>query len=109
MGKPPPRHDWFLVAWCKSLGKRQSDLVADLGWNAAKASLFWSGKQRYHRDDVNEVSAYLGIQPFELLMHPDDANAIKRLRISARQIAAAELAIEADDPPITLRISHAGF
>lgn len=92
MVKPAPRYDWYLVQWCELFGKKQSDLVASLDWNVSKASLFWKGAQRYHRDDVNDVAEFLGIHPYELLMHPDEANAIKRLRVSARQIAAAEAA-----------------
>lgn len=97
MAKTPPRHDWYLVAWCEMHGKKQTDLVAELDWNPSKASLFWNGAQRYHRDDVNAVAEFLGIQPYELLMHPEEANAIKRLRISARQIAAASIARAPDE------------
>ena len=92
MVKTRPPHDWYFKDWCDQCGKKQADLVADLGWNISKASLFWNGKQRYHREDVNEIAAYLGVMPFELLLHPEEANAIKRLRVSARQIAAADLA-----------------
>ena len=99
MPKPPPSHDWYLVQWCEHMGKRQSDLVADLDWNGSKASLMWKGKQRYHRDDVNQVAAYLGIEPFELLMHPADANAIKQFRIAAGQIATVKLAAESEQMP----------
>jgi hypothetical protein len=90
MVKVPPRHDWHLVEWCKHFGKKQSDLVSALDWNPSKASLFWRGEQRYHRDDVNDVAAFLGLHPYELLLTPDEANAIKRLRASARQLAAVD-------------------
>ncbi len=98
MVKQKPRYDWYLVQWCELFGKKQTDLVAALDWNVSKASLFWNGAQRYHRDDVNDVAEFLGIHPYELLMHPDEANAIKRLRVSARQIAAAETAPATDAP-----------
>ena len=90
-----PTHDWYLIAWCESLGKKQKDLVDDLDWNPSKASLMFKGQQRYHRDDVNAVAAYLGIEPYELLMHPADANAIKRLRTTAQQITAVRLVADA--------------
>ena len=92
-----PTHDWYLIAWCESLGKKQKDLVDDLDWNPSKASLMFKGQQRYHRDDVNAVAAYLGIEPYELLMHPADANAIKRMRTAARQITAVRLVAEAPE------------
>lgn len=75
-----------------ALDKRQADIVADLEWNPAKISLMLRGKQQYNRDAVNELSAYLNLQPFELLMHPEDAMALRRMR-------AAALAIVADAEP----------
>jgi transcriptional regulator with XRE-family HTH domain len=75
-----PRHDWYLKEWLKASRKKQSDLVKDLEWNKAKASLLANGKQAYSRDDVNEVADYLNVRPFELLMHPDDAHAMRRLK-----------------------------
>ena len=82
-----PRHDWFLKEWLKAVGKRQADMVRDLDWNKAKVSLTASGKQAYDRDDVNEASAYLNIAPYELLMHPSDAMALRRLRQDVAKIA----------------------
>ncbi len=78
-----PSHDWHLAEWLASLRKKQADLVRDLDWNKAKVSLMVNRKQQYTRDDVNELAAYLNIQPFELLMHPDDAMAYRRLRHAA--------------------------
>ena len=75
-----PAHDWYLKEWLRTLHKKQADLVRDLEWNKARVSLMLSGKQQYTRDAINEVSAYLNIHPFELLMHPDDAMALRRLR-----------------------------
>lgn len=82
-----PRHDWFLREWLKAVGKKQADMARELEWNKAKVSLTASGKQPYDRDDVNEASAYLNIAPYELLMHPADAMALRRLRQDAARIA----------------------
>jgi hypothetical protein len=82
-----PRHDWFLKEWLRYYGKKQADMVRDLDWNKAKVSLTASGKQPYDRDDVNEASAYLNIFPYELLMHPADAMALRRLRQDVAKIA----------------------
>lgn len=88
-----PRHDWYLKQWLKTLGKKQADIVRDLDWNKARVSLTASGKQPYNRDDVNEVADYLNLRPYELLMHPDDAMSLRRLR--AEMI---RLAHETEDP-----------
>lgn len=82
-----PRHDWYLKEWLRSCGKRQADIVSDLEWNKARVSLMVSGKQQYTRDAVNELADWLHIRPHELLMHPDDANAIKRLRAEMIRLA----------------------
>jgi transcriptional regulator with XRE-family HTH domain len=89
-----PRWDIFLKEWLKALEKRQADVVRDLGWNKAKVSLIASGQQPYYRDDINELAEYLNLRPYELLMHPDDAFGIRRLR--AEMI---RLAHEAEETP----------
>lgn len=82
-----PRHDWYLKQWLKAVGKKQADMARELEWNKAKVSLTANGVQPYDRDDVNEASAYLNIEPYELLMHPADAMALRRLRLDAARIA----------------------
>ena len=82
-----PRHDWYLREWLKSLGKRQADISRDLEWNKARVSPMVRGEQQYTRDAVNEVSAYLNLRPYELLMHPDEAMRLRRLREDAIRIA----------------------
>ena len=47
-----------------------------------------TGKQRYNRDVLNDVAAAMHLRPYELLMHPDEAMAIRRVRESALKIAA---------------------
>lgn len=82
-----PRHDWYLKQWLDALNKKQSDIVRDLDWNKAKVSLTASGKQAYDRDDVNAIADYLHLRPYELLMHPDDAMALRRLRAEMIRLA----------------------
>ena len=81
-----PGFDWYLKEWLASLGKRQADIVRDLGWNKARVSLMLRGKQPYDRDSINELATYLNLRPHELLMHPDDAMALRRLRSLADQV-----------------------
>lgn len=85
MGRPG--YDWYLKEWLITLGKKQADVVRELDWNKAKVSLTISGKQQYTRDDVNEIADYLAIKPYELLMHPDDAMRLRRLKADAIKLA----------------------
>lgn len=82
-------HDWFLGDWLRSFCKKQADVVRDLGWNKSKISLMLRGIQPYTRAEVNEISAYLEISPHELLMHPSDAYAIRRLHADMLRIATS--------------------
>lgn len=82
-----PHHDWYLLQWLKTLGKKQADVARDLDINKAKVSLTAHGKQPYDRDDVNAIAEYLNLHPYELLMHPDDAMNMRQLRSTAERIA----------------------
>lgn len=72
------------------LGKRQAALVNELGWDKSKAHIVWHSKQPYRRDLVNEISTWLSIRPYELLMSPNEALALRRLRETAALIVADE-------------------
>ena len=91
----PPHHDWYFKQWLEHLHVKQADIVRHLDWNKSKASLMFNDKQRYHRDDVNQVASYLQIEPFELLIPPERAMALRQYRASAEQIVT--LAHDADD------------
>lgn len=91
-----PRHDWFLKAWMAALKIRQSDIMKATGYPKATMSDLSTGKQRYNRDVINHIAAAMHIRPYELLMHPDEAMAIRRVRESAARIAAEATAPESD-------------
>lgn len=80
--------DWFLVDWMRSLKVSQATLGRETGWSKATVNDIYHGKTSYYRQIVNEAARALHIQPHELLMHPDEAMAIRRMRESALQIAA---------------------
>ena len=80
--------DWFLPEWMATLNVKAARIVDETGWGKATVSDIVNGKTSYYRKIVNELARVLRIQPFELLMHPDDAFAMRRLRDSAIQIAA---------------------
>lgn len=80
--------DWHLAAWMDTLHVSQADLCRATDFPKAKMSELVNGKSRYNRDVVNTLAKALKISPHELLMHPDDAMALRRLRESAIRIAA---------------------
>lgn len=82
-----PMHDWYLKEWLTALGKRQADIVRDLDWNKSRVSLMMRGDQQYTRDAINDLAAYLNLKPHELLMHPQDAMALRRMQATAIEIA----------------------
>jgi hypothetical protein len=81
-----PQHDWYLADWLRHLGKKPADIVNDLDWNKARESLMRRGEQPYTRDAINEIAAYLHLEPFELLLPPERAMALRQYRASAEQI-----------------------
>lgn len=87
---PPGRFepDWYLKDWLRTLGMTQADLVRATGWSKATANDIYHGKTRYYRQIVNEVANALGIPAFELFLPPAEAMAMRRIRESARAIAA---------------------
>lgn len=89
------RHDWYLKEWLASAGISQADLDRLTEWGKRKTSELVSGKQRYNREVVNEAAGILHVAPYELLMHPDDAMAIRQMRGAAQKFIS--IAHDADD------------
>lgn len=85
-GMAKPGHDWYFSQWLAYFDKSQADVVEALDWNKSKVSLFASGKQRYHRDDINQLASFLNLEPFELLLPPERAMAMRQYRASAERI-----------------------
>lgn len=83
-----PKHDWYLKEWIATLRTKQAAVIRETGYPKSKMSKLVNGSQPYDRDTVNEISTALRISPYELLMHPDDAMRIRRLRETAMSIAA---------------------
>jgi transcriptional regulator with XRE-family HTH domain len=80
--------DWHLRAWMTTLDVTQAELGRRTGWSKATMNDIFHGRTEYYRAIVNAAADALYIQPYELLMHPDEAMAIRRLRESAVRIAA---------------------
>ena len=101
----PAGHDWYLREWMAHFGKKQRTLITELRWENKRANQIWHSQQPYKREDVAAVASWLGIEPFELLMRPREAIALRRLREAARQIAA-ESGAEWDGAPDWAKSSH---
>jgi hypothetical protein len=80
--------DWFLTDWMRSLQLRNVDLERMTGWDKRKVSFLVSGRQPFARDTLVALARAMNLLPFELLMDPDDAMALRRLRDTALTIAA---------------------
>lgn len=93
-------HDWYLGDWLATMRLKQARLCELTGWDKRKASDLVTGKQRYNRDTLNEAAAALNIAPFEMLLHPADAMAMRRVRDSARLIAAEPAMAYSAEPPL---------
>lgn len=94
----PERGDWYLREWFATLGKIQRDLVTQLDYPPATANALWHGVQRYRRDHIQDISALLNVQPYELLMPPEEAMALRRLRSAIAEVASTPMS----DPTVEI-------
>jgi hypothetical protein len=88
-----PRHDWYLKDWLRTLGVSQAWVAEQLRLQTSKISRKATGVTAYDRDDINAIAALLHLQPFELLLHPEEAHHIRRLRAAVEdehRLRAAE-------------------
>lgn len=80
--------DWFLVEWMKSKEMKQADLMRRTGWTKATTNDIVHGRTNYYRQILNEAASALQIQPWELLMPPEDANALRAMHEGGIKLAA---------------------
>ena len=83
------KHTWFVREWMLQAKKKQADLMKELGWARSKASTVWNGQQ-YTQAIIDDLAPWLQARPYELLMHPADAFALRQLRESAVRIASVK-------------------
>jgi len=87
----PNAPDWFLPAWMDHLHVNQASLARMTGWSIATTNDIYHGRTEYYRGIMNTAATALNIHPFELLMHPDDAMAMRQFRHQALRVAEASL------------------
>ena len=71
------------------MGIRQTELVVKLNWPKSKASKITNGEQRYTQDILEDLATLMGLRPFELLLHPREAKALRAIRDATEHLAAA--------------------
>ena len=71
-----------------SLHASQAYMMKEAGWSKTTASLLYNCQQDFNPKLIAQAARALKIRPFELLMHPEEAMALRRLRESALSIAA---------------------
>lgn len=94
------KHTWFIQEWMALASKRQADMIRELDMSRAVASSVWNGQQ-YTQTLIDQLAPWLHARPWELLMHPDEAMAIRRMREAAVRIAAESEPMPANDAPKT--------
>lgn len=97
-GIPKTGVSWYLVEWMAARGLKgrgaQTKMSELTGWSKATTSQLCTGSQDYSPKIIAEAARALGVEEYELLMHPEKASALRQLRASAEQIVAA-----APEPP----------
>ncbi len=90
----PTQINWYLKEWMDLLGKKQAFMIQECGWSKATASQLYNNKQDYSPKIVADAARALNVEPFELLMKPERAMALRRQREAAFVLAHDADAIE---------------
>lgn len=86
----PERINWYLREWMDmafpTARGRQAKMSELTGWSKATTSQLYNNDQDYSPKVVNEAAAALKAEPWELLMPPERAMALRRFRSAAEDI-----------------------
>lgn len=85
-GVPKLGSSWFIREWMDYYGLKQARMMELTGWSKASTSQIYNGVQDYSPKIVREAALAMNLQEYELLMHPDDAMSLRKLRSTAEQI-----------------------
>lgn len=95
----PDGINWYLREWMDMAFPnprgRQAKMSELTGWPKATTSQLYNNIQDYSPKLVNEAAEALKAEPWELLMPPERAMAIRRIRSTAEEIVT--LAHDAED------------
>ena len=100
----PNQINWFLREWMEATeafrGRGgQARMMRETGWSKATMSQLYNGKQDYSPKVVNEAAKALNVAPYELLMHPETAMAMRRLRQDALRVVENAKVFDAGPEP----------
>lgn len=74
-----PELGWYINEWLALNSLNQKEFAQITGWSKQKVSAICNGRNRYNKETVETAAAVLGCHPYELLLHPTRAIAIRRL------------------------------
>ena len=90
---------WFLREWMRTQNvQKQTDMMDRTGWSKAKMSQLYNGMQDFNSEILQEAALALNIRPYELLMHPEEAMALRQMHANALTIAADRHAVFLSEP-----------
>jgi hypothetical protein len=79
--------DWYLPEWMETVGISQAALAKKCGFTNSTMHGIYHGRTSYYRDLLNTVATQLNVEPYELLMPPAFAMALRRQREDSVRIA----------------------
>lgn len=87
------------MAACGLSGRgAQAKMMERTGWSKATMSQLFNGTQDYSPAIVEAAAAALEVEPFELLLPPERAMALRDFKRAARVIAADPPIVANDEP-----------
>lgn len=99
-GIPTGAISWYLPEWMAARGMEgrgaQTKMRELTGWSRATMSQLYNGDQDFSPKILAEAAQALKCETYELLMHPDRAMSLRRMREDALRIVA-----DMDPPPET--------
>ncbi len=88
--KGPP--SWFLPEWMAAAASEgrgsQAKMIELTGWSRATMSQLYNGQQDFSPAILRAAAIALSAEPFELLIPPERAFAIRRAMASLREVAS---------------------
>lgn len=109
-GIPKVEPVWYLREWMAATGHGarggQTWLMNQTGWSRATTSQLMNGEQDLDSRYIEEAAKALNIEKHELLMHPEDAMALRQMRQLAQQIVHVDRVDLAPEPSIRATGTH---
>lgn len=98
--RPKRFTNWFLREWMGTLDVSQAALVEKTGLTKTAISLLYNDRQDYTPAIIQDVAEALNIAPYELLMHPENAMAIRSFRQDAFRVVETSKGIDRGESEI---------